>query len=146
MLKIATLLDPRFKVAGFTSTLNPNESIDHLYQLLDDDNFIENIEPPSNLNNDVQHLNKKYKGDFLDNVLSKHLNRCSITLSRACFFQEEVQSYLKIPNEPIREDVIKWWELRKTVFPNLFRIASKYLCIPATSATSGRIFSKAGLF
>lgn len=38
-----------------------------------------------------------------------------------------------------------WWNHRCGVYPNVARLAKMYLCIPATSAPSKRIFSIASL-
>lgn len=38
-----------------------------------------------------------------------------------------------------------WWNHRCGVYPNVARLAKMYLCIPATSAPSERIFSVASL-
>ncbi|EFN90112.1 Putative AC transposase, partial [Harpegnathos saltator] len=40
--------------------------------------------------------------------------------------------------------IIIWWESRKFLYPNLYKITLKRLCIPATSVLCERIFSKAG--
>jgi len=41
--------------------------------------------------------------------------------------------------------VAEWWEGNKSQFPLLYNLAAKYLAIPATSVSSERSFSKAGL-
>lgn len=45
-----------------------------------------------------------------------------------------------MPLTNINENIIGWWINRQSLFPSLFKIAMQYLCIPATSATSERIF------
>jgi hypothetical protein len=42
-------------------------------------------------------------------------------------------------------DPLEWWRRRQHEFPILFKLARMYLCIPATSAPSERIFSAAEL-
>lgn len=56
-----------------------------------------------------------------------------------------VKQYLDLPYLARKEDPLQFWEQRKKVFSNLHKIALKYLCIPATSVLSERVFSKAGL-
>ena len=50
-------------------------------------------------------------------------------------------------NEPsLAEDknVLDWWKIRKEEYPNLARLARKYLCVPATSTQAERVFSWMG--
>ncbi len=41
-------------------------------------------------------------------------------------------------------DVLAWWKTQEPVLPLLGEIARKYLCVPASSASSGRLFSATG--
>jgi hypothetical protein len=42
-------------------------------------------------------------------------------------------------------DPLEWWMKREVKYPYLSMLASRVLCIPATSAPSERLFSTAGL-
>ena len=42
------------------------------------------------------------------------------------------------------DDSLKWWSENSKHYPNLAKLANKYLCITATSVPSERLFSKAG--
>ena len=42
-------------------------------------------------------------------------------------------------------DPLKWWKLNETMLPLLSKVARRILNIPATSASSERTFSTAGL-
>ena len=57
----------------------------------------------------------------------------------------EIQSFLKLKIFCDGHMVCEWWEGNKSQFPLLYNVAAKYLAIPATSASSERLFSKAGL-
>lgn len=52
--------------------------------------------------------------------------------------------YLKEQILTRAEDPLKYWVARKTLYPTLWKLACKYLCIPASSVPCERIFSKAG--
>ena len=59
----------------------------------------------------------------------------------------EIRVYLKLEKPGSRilaEDVLTWWKLHKDKLPILAELARAYLCIPATSAPSERLFSTAG--
>lgn len=49
------------------------------------------------------------------------------------------ETYLARNNDPL-----VWWDARKLIYPTLYKIVLKRLCIPATSVPCERIFSKAG--
>ena len=59
-------------------------------------------------------------------------------------YSTELDSYLNENCLKTDKDVIMWWEENKNKFPLLFQLSLKYLCIPATSCASERVFSKAG--
>ncbi|XP_071055030.1 E3 SUMO-protein ligase ZBED1-like [Onthophagus taurus] len=42
------------------------------------------------------------------------------------------------------QDPLVWWHQRKHIYPNLFQIMKKQMCVMATSVPCERIFSKAG--
>jgi hypothetical protein len=57
--------------------------------------------------------------------------------------ETEMELYLKLPQEKLQSDPLKWWNAHKGTLPNLAYLARCYLAIPATSAPSERIFSVA---
>ncbi|XP_033931523.1 E3 SUMO-protein ligase ZBED1-like [Pseudochaenichthys georgianus] len=58
--------------------------------------------------------------------------------------EAELNSYLLTPSIDKEEDPLAWWKTHKVIFPQLPKLARKYLCIPATSAPSERLFSASG--
>jgi len=46
---------------------------------------------------------------------------------------------------PINHDPLSWWKENCHRFPRIWALAAKYLCVPATSVSSERVFSTAGL-
>lgn len=49
----------------------------------------------------------------------------------------------KAENSPLDLGILQYWETRKLLFPLLYDIAQKLLCIPATTVSSERVFSEA---
>jgi len=61
--------------------------------------------------------------------------------------EDELDFYIKAgkmaSDDPY--DILPWWKEKASMFPLLARLARMILCIPATSASSERTFSRAGL-
>ena len=60
---------------------------------------------------------------------------------------DEINCYLdnfRTPQAIPEMDPFQWWIDNKKKFPTLFKIARKYLSVPATSVPSERLFSDAG--
>ncbi|KAL2087317.1 hypothetical protein ACEWY4_018376 [Coilia grayii] len=57
----------------------------------------------------------------------------------------EFQNFLRETPPPLDCTPTDWWKDNGTRFPKLARLAQRYLCIPATSVPSERVFSAAGL-
>jgi len=56
----------------------------------------------------------------------------------------EMDKYFNKPPIGWHEDPLAWWNDRKSLYPRLFILARKRLCITATSVPCERLFSKAG--
>ncbi|XP_039903045.1 E3 SUMO-protein ligase ZBED1-like [Simochromis diagramma] len=66
----------------------------------------------------------------------------ALQLDKAIAF--ELQAYLQTGTLDTEEDPLGWWKLSQNLFPRLSILAKKYLGIPATSASSERVFSTGG--
>jgi len=135
----AVILDPRFKKHDF---LNINSFTEGKKTLID---------KATNINLDTGH---QYNTQIL-------IPPTSSTDSIWNDFNSEVQSLVKTTNsksaaiieidkyllEPLIQrtaDILMWWKENKNVYPRLFKIMKKRLCIMATPVPCERIFSKAG--
>lgn len=56
----------------------------------------------------------------------------------------EVDKYINEPLIRREEDPLLWWSQRKNIYPKLYELVKKRLCIMATSVPCERIFSKTG--
>lgn len=58
--------------------------------------------------------------------------------------QNELDIYKSAESIPLSADPLDWWQKQESNLPLLGKLALKYLCIPATSVASERVFSTAG--
>lgn len=58
--------------------------------------------------------------------------------------QNELSSYIQSVCLDSKADPLQWWQEHEVAYPALSRLAHKYLCVPATSSPSERIFSCSG--
>lgn len=68
----------------------------------------------------------------------------STTQSLNAKIEAEVKVYLSVPVIKSEADPLQWWSLHAEELPHLATIAQKFLCIPATSVPSERVFSASG--
>ncbi len=59
--------------------------------------------------------------------------------------EDELELYWKEPSIPLNEDPLQWWCVMSRRFPKLYRLACRYLCMPATLVPAKRVFSSAGI-
>ncbi|XP_051798998.1 zinc finger BED domain-containing protein 4-like [Acanthochromis polyacanthus] len=68
----------------------------------------------------------------------------SSTLQLEDAIKAELDNYLMTPTIDGEEDPLVWWRMHNVNFPWLCKLARKFLCIPATSSPSERLFSASG--
>ena len=56
----------------------------------------------------------------------------------------EVQRYMTDPPLERSEEPLEYWINHKNVYPHLFKLAQQFLCTPASSVPSERVFSTCG--
>ncbi|XP_029689209.1 zinc finger BED domain-containing protein 4-like [Takifugu rubripes] len=141
-LSVATILHPRFKQAGFTNQSNAQAAVERLTRecatLIDasaEDVPLETATTSASASEQNHNL-----WALLDNYVESQHCTSSASASTAV----EIQRYLKEQILTRAEDPLKYWVARKTLYPTLWKLACKYLCIPASSVPCERIFSKAG--
>ena len=61
--------------------------------------------------------------------------------SMYCTEKEELEAYLEESVESANNDVYHYWKSKSLVWPRLSKMARDYLAIPATTASSERIFN-----
>lgn len=138
--KVATLIDSRFKKAGFRSQTNYEEAINLIQNLLAvqlKNNQIESNQIETNVNQTINTKNHIAKStgifSFMENCpQSSTVNVDNIILTR---------NFLTCPNINLFEEPLYYL---KTRHPEIFQIALKYLCTPGSSVPVERLFSATG--
>ena len=88
--------------------------------------------------------NKRIKLDVFAFIKEQEITLSGSDVMELTKVDQELDCYLKEPVVMEKIDVFQWWKEKKIQYPSLYQLATKYLCIPATSVPSERIFSKAG--
>jgi hypothetical protein len=59
--------------------------------------------------------------------------------------ETQLAMYKSVKRPPKECDIFNWWKENSKQFPNLADLARIFLCVPATSVSSERLFSRAGI-
>lgn len=78
--------------------------------------------------------------DVLETIKQNSLNKNN----KVDVYELEFDRYIKSGVLERNADILKWWSDNSRNYPNLAVLARKYLSIPATEASSERLFSTAG--
>ncbi|XP_026470000.1 zinc finger BED domain-containing protein 4-like [Ctenocephalides felis] len=139
----ATILDPRYKKKAFGLESCADKAmalvLDEVKEMTTAEHIeeAENNEPlsvPSNPNIDDEIW------ENFDMRVVQTIEQTSISLP-----ERLLQEYINLPYLNRKQDPVQFWEERKNIYPALYKMAKKYLCIPASSVPSERLFSKAGM-
>lgn len=145
----ATFLDPRFKKTAFGLLENANNEqkwiSNELTPMLCANNDIDNTEInriQSTTTVSTFNINDTSNSiwDHFDNKVSliQYLSSPSTTSTII------IRQYLEMPLLDRKINPLHFWKQHKNTFPELDKMQLKYLCIPATSVPSERVFSKTG--
>uniref|UniRef100_A0A8D8Z989 Zinc finger BED domain-containing protein 1 n=2 Tax=Cacopsylla melanoneura TaxID=428564 RepID=A0A8D8Z989_9HEMI len=142
-----TLLDPRFKKAGFMGDeAKYKRAYDSVQTKLTAEftrNPVPTSDPPTGpTHEEGSSVPKKSKmwNDF-DKALERSMGQTNPTSASIV----QLDRYIQEMPLGRHENPLVWWEERKKIYPGLYKIAKRRLCIVATSVPCERIFSKTGL-
>ncbi|XP_073995761.1 E3 SUMO-protein ligase ZBED1-like [Rhodnius prolixus] len=131
------ILDPRFKNEGFSSDVKFRKMYHSLATKL---SFIQI--PKASLSTDVPSSTTSTSSLWREfDAKIKTLNAKQTPVSASII---ELDKYLAEPFLNREANPLDWWRERKDLYPRLYDVVLKRLCIPATSVPCERIFSKAG--
>ena len=148
LLKLASLLDPRFK-----SKYIGESSLDEIKdEVLLEASELATPQQPPNLastpipNSEPSAKKRKKKttlGSFFkENEVQDEDETLSQSLEQKT--KRELETYLSAPRIDMEAEPLAWWRDNFQVFPLLSKLAKKYLCVCATSSPSERLFSSSG--
>jgi len=124
---IAAILDPRCKYLGFAS-----ES-----QIIRTKNLLKEIYEKAK--EDLGVVQQQQQSQSPGNSLLRNIFANRYRSER----RDEIEGYMMMEETDFSTCPFKWWASQKSRFPILSQLAKKYLAIPATSASSERLFSDA---
>ncbi|KAH9628536.1 hypothetical protein HF086_001143 [Spodoptera exigua] len=143
----ATFLDPRFKKNGFRLESNANNAqmwIINELSNMNTDQVLPSSSPAPNTPSTSITVAALDKDDIWE-VVDKKLMESSARLTPYASTAMMVKQYIELPYLDRKCDPLQFWNDKKCLFPQFSEIALKYLCIPASSVPSERLFSKAGI-
>lgn len=139
----AALLDPRFKKIAFSGY--HSRKLDLAIELLK--RKVCQMHLPG-VDNEITPANESAatpKSSLLWKNFDEEYKRTTSTLNPTAAGIIELDRYLNEPLINRYEDPLQWWAKHKLLYPCLFIMVKKLLCVPATSVPCERIFSKAGM-
>ncbi|RXN23605.1 zinc finger BED domain-containing 1-like protein [Labeo rohita] len=152
LLDIASFLDPRFR-----TTYTKKENVEHVIsRAVEEINSLKDqqqdplpgpsgaaaaaagpVAPP-------KEKRKKSLSSFFKKQSTSSMGCSGETLSEEENIKMELRAYLQTTEVDSDADPLQWWRCYQANFPCVAKLAQQYLCIPATSAPSERVFSTGG--
>ncbi|XP_047210687.1 E3 SUMO-protein ligase ZBED1-like [Girardinichthys multiradiatus] len=151
LMRTAALLDPRYKAPHVGST-----DLDYIRTQLEDEMVLfwkqTTSGPPVTVRDSTDDEDAPPFSQSQPSKKKKTLGSLLGTIKPAAVATPEQRAQAEMTNY-LQEEVVdgetnalEWWKRNESRLPLMAKIAQKYLCIPATSTPSERIFSKAGNF
>ncbi|KAK1172462.1 zinc finger BED domain-containing protein 1-like [Acipenser oxyrinchus oxyrinchus] len=142
-----SLSDPRFK-HNFLQDVATVEDIvlKEVNDLVQEDNI---VTPNIGKTTTASDTETKHKSKGLGALLRKYTKE-SNTFSMGYTpnvdqaVKSEIVIYKSLPFEDVDGNPLEWWKTNHRQFPLLSKLVKKYLCIPASSVSSERMFSSGG--
>ncbi|XP_045449661.1 E3 SUMO-protein ligase ZBED1-like [Melitaea cinxia] len=135
------ILDPRFKKRGFRTPEaferalgGLKRRIGHIRIINIEEPTVQKMEPPQNL----AEPSIWDEFDAADAQVTRPLNATAAGI-------RELDKYVEQDNLNRKKNPLKWWHARKDIYPHLYQLMLKRLCIQATSVSCESFFSGAGL-
>ncbi|XP_063902930.1 E3 SUMO-protein ligase ZBED1-like [Zophobas morio] len=139
ILAVATVIDPRFKKIHFESARSLSNTLNIISKMfptktreVDSEGF---FKPVSDNSNDIWNIHENL-------VVSKESRISDVNSGNG--LPTELKQYLDQSIIARNDDPIQYFKQLKIAFPELYKIATKYLSVVGTSVPCERLFSRAG--
>lgn len=144
LIATATVLDPRFKQLHFKDALACSTTIGNLKRVVTQNLLEAEASAGTSTNNETDSDDTDTFDLWSYHKHLAHSNKRTRRDTGTDSFHDEVAQYLQSPVHILNQDPLLIWHEIRSVFPNLYKEAQKYLGIVATSVPCERLFSKAG--
>jgi len=138
----STLLDPRFKKHGFIDARKCNTAISELREKLQSIRTVQDALPQQTsasstapIPNESSDIWKEFD-QTVTNVIGGHNTGAAGII--------ELDKYLNEALINRHDNPLLWWSERKKIYPRMYELVKRRLCLMATSVPCERLFSKAG--
>ena len=143
ILTKASLLDPRYKKTYISKALTVTEALKDISSEM---KMNERAGPSQEINfKDENNINRDKVDDDLWNYRDTIILKTVPHPDEPGGIPAELRNYLSQKLISRKENPLNYWEEAKHAFPNVYRVAKRYLSIPATSVPCERLFSRAGI-
>lgn len=140
----ATLLDPRFKQIAFKNEERSFNAVSILKSFWDLKKSSYN-NPNVHSKIDVEKTSiSEQKFDLLEAMRLDLRKRSNCQHDEGQNLDEEIDNYLSQQTTELDTDIFKWWTQKKDIYQKLYFLSQHFIYLPATSASSERVFSNAG--
>ncbi|XP_063538120.1 E3 SUMO-protein ligase ZBED1 [Cydia strobilella] len=142
----ATLLDPRFKKKAFGLDNMAENEVKYVteelaYYITREPNYV--LTEPPVANTSATNVPPLSNADEIWEDFDRKLTESVMQQTPISSATTLLKQYLDLPYLDRKQDPLQFWAERQQLFPSLCQMAFKYLCIPAFSVPSERLFSKA---
>jgi hypothetical protein len=138
--KLAIILDPRFKIQGFTTIGWSPAAVGMTrarFESILEEQYQRNPVPTA----EISQLRRVPVDDNLASMFGSMGRRPEATRTQPTMEASETARYLCEPPVDLNTDPLHWWKLNELRFPTVARMARDYLAICASSAPCERLFS-----
>ncbi len=149
LLDMASLVDPRFKTTYIKEEkveYMKNRAMSELENLVAEQAASAEAAPlpsPAAATDEPEVCAKRQKKS-LSSYFKKTTQCQTAPLPIRNSIEKELNVYLQTMEACPETNPLEWWRQHEAHFPQVAKLAKKYLCIPATSAPSERAFSTSG--